>query len=122
MSEIVKIGSQAVVGSIDYKIINNEALVFNKFGKNNTKIKLLDFIKYIEDLNIGELFIQNVDGGSQNGYSDTIQKVVKDTSLPVIACSGAGTAEDFIDPVKIKNISGVAAGNLFNYTERSIQM
>lgn len=122
VSEIVKeIGSQAVVGSIDYKIINNEALVFNKFGKNNTKIKLLDFIKYIEDLNIGELFIQNVDkDGSQNGYdTDTIQKVVKDTSLPVIACSGAGTAEDFIDPVKIKNISGVAAGNLFNYTERS---
>lgn len=122
VSEIVKeIGSQAVIGSIDYKIINKEIFVFNNFGKNNTRVKLFDFIKIVEDLNIGELFLQNIDkDGSQNGYDiETIQKVVDKTSLPVIACSGAGNAEDFIDPVKIKNISGVAAGNLFNYTERS---
>lgn len=122
VNEIVKeIGSQAVIGSIDYKIIDKEIFVFNNFGKNNTRVKLFDFIKIVEDLNIGELFLQNIDkDGSQNGYDiETIQKVVDKTSLPVIACSGAGNAEDFIDPVKIKNISGVAAGNLFNYTERS---
>ena len=54
---------------------------FNKF-ENNTKDKIIRFYKKdIEDLNIGELFIQNIDkDGSQNGYdTDTIQKVVKDT-------------------------------------------
>ena len=49
VSEIVKeIGSQAVIGSIDYKIINKEIFVFNNFGKNNTRVKLFDFIKIVE--------------------------------------------------------------------------
>ena len=118
---ISEIGSQAVVASIDYKIVNGKLFVFNNFGQNNTNIELLDFIKKIENSKVGEIFIQNVDfDGAQSGFDiETINKVVKKTSLPIIACSGAGSMEHFLEGVKIKNLSAVAAGNYFNYTERS---
>ena len=48
-----------------------------------------------------------------------VKKVIEKTNLPIIACSGAGSAEHFLEVLKIKNLSAVAAGNYFNYTERS---
>ena len=41
------------------------------------------------------------------------------TTLPVIACSGAGNEKDFLEVSKIKNLSAIAAGNYFNFKERS---
>lgn len=119
---IVKnLGSQAVVGSIDYKCSEGECFVFKNFGKENTNIKLTDFLKKAEDLGVGEIFLQNIDfDGKQNGFDiQNIKNCVDKVSVPLVACSGAGRAEHFIDALKIKNISGVAAGNVFNYTERS---
>ena len=118
---ISEIGSQAVVASIDYKIINGKSFVFSDFGQNNTNIELLDFLKKVENINVGEVFIQNIEfDGAQSGFDlETIKKVVKEVSLPIIACSGAGSEEHFLEVLKIKNLSAVAAGNYFNYTERS---
>ena len=65
--------------------------------------------------------MQNIEfDGSQSGFDlETIKKVVEKISLPIIACSGAGSVEHFLEVLKIKNLSAVAAGNYFNYTERS---
>ena len=118
---VSEIGSQAIVASIDYKIVNGKSIVFNNFGQNNTNIELLDFLKKIENLKVGEIFIQNVEfDGAQSGFDlKTIKKVIEKTNLPIIACSGAGLTEHFLEVLKIKNLSAVAAGNYFNYTERS---
>jgi len=118
---VQNIGSQAVVASIDYRIINNEPLVFDSFGKINTKLNLFKFLKTIENICVGEIFLQNIDNdGSQKGFDiPTIRQAIKTVSLPVVACSGAGNARHFIDILKLKDISGIAAGNIFNYTERS---
>lgn len=118
---ISEIGSQAVVASIDYKIINEKLIIFNNFGQDNTNIELIDFLKKIENLGVGEFFIQNVElDGMQKGFDlNNIKKIVNSVNLPVIACSGAGAAEHFLEVVKIKGLSAVAAGNYFNYKERS---
>ena len=118
---ISEIGSQAVVASIDYKIVNGKLIVFNNFGQNNTNIELIDFLKKIEKIEVGEIFIQNINyDGLQSGFDlETIKKVVKNINLPIVACSGAGSEEHFLKASKIKNLSAVAAGNYFNYTERS---
>ena len=56
----------------------------------------------------------------QKGFDlNNIKKIVNSVNLPVIACSGAGSVEHFLEAVKIKGLSAVAAGNYFNYTERS---
>lgn len=116
-----ELGSQAVVASIDYNLVNNKYKCFKHFGKKNTGIDLFEFIKEVEDLGVGEIFLQNVDrDGSKMGFDTlAIDKVNKLTNLPIIACSGAGEEKDFIDASKIDNISAIAAGNYFNFKERS---
>ncbi len=122
VGRIVKnLGSQAVVASIDYKLIEKKPMVFLNFGKENSNLLLSEFLKRVEDMNVGEIFLQNIDlDGKQKGYDlETIEKSVNAISIPLVACSGAGNAQHFIDVLRISNLSGAAAGNVFNYTERS---
>ena len=48
-----------------------------------------------------------------------IKNIVKSVNIPVVACSGAGSVEHFLEAVKIEGLSAIAAGNYFNYKERS---
>lgn len=116
-----KYGSQCVVISIDYKIINGQPIVFTNFGQKNMKMTVLFWIKKCEKLGAGEIFINSIDrDGQANGYDiKTIKKVVRATKLPVIACGGAGDLRDFVDLAKKVNVSAVAAGNVFHFTELS---
>lgn len=115
------IGSQAIIASIDYKVISNKKLIFQNSGSKNTGIDLLEFIKYISNCGVGELFLQNIDyDGSAKGYDlDTIQEVLKISKIPVIACSGAGNEKHFVEVLKFEKLSAVAAGNYFNFKEHS---
>ena len=115
------LGSQAVVGSIDYLIEENEAFVVKLNGTKKTKKSLLDFVAYIEDMGVGEIFLQNINfDGKARGYDiETIEKVVEKASIPVIACSGAGKPDHFMEIAKIDKLSAIAAGNYFNFKELS---
>lgn len=116
-----KYGSQAVVVSIDYKIIDGQPIVFTNFGQKNTGKSIYNWAKECENLGAGEIFINSIDrDGKANGYDlETIGKVVGSTRLPVIACGGAGSPEDFVELAKKTNVSAIAAGNIFHFTELS---
>ena len=116
-----KYGSQATVISIDYKIIDDQPVVFTNFGQINTGKSVFKWIKECEDLGAGEIFLNSIDrDGRANGYDiETIGKVVTSTKLPVIACGGAGELNDFVDLAKKVPVSGIAAGNIFHFTELS---
>lgn len=116
-----KYGSQAIVISVDYKMTKDQPIVFTKFGKKNTKTTVFNWIKRCEKLGAGEIFLNSIDrDGKANGYDiEIIKKVVKSTKLPVIACGGAGSPSDFSNLAKHVNISAIAAGNIFHFTELS---
>ena len=116
-----KYGSQAVVISIDYKIIGGQPTVFTNFGQKNIRKGLIDWVKKCEKLGAGEILINSIDrDGQAKGYDiKTIKKVVRATKLPVIACGGAGNLYDFVDLAKKVNVSAIAAGNIFHFTELS---
>lgn len=116
-----KYGSQAVVISIDYRIIKSRPIVFTHFGQNDTKMTVFKWIKKCEDLGAGEVFLNSIDrDGKANGYDiKTICEVVKSTKLPVVVCGGAGDLNDFVDLARKVKVSGVAAGNIFHFTELS---
>ncbi|MDO8592416.1 MAG: imidazole glycerol phosphate synthase cyclase subunit [bacterium] len=116
-----KFGSQCVVISVDYKIIDNQPIVFTNFGQKNTKTTAFSWIKICENLGAGEIFLNSIDrDGRANGYDiDTISRVVESTKLPVVACGGAGGLYDFVNLAKKVNISAIAAGNIFHFTELS---
>lgn len=122
VEQIVKVlGSQAVIASLDYKIEKGVPQVYSHYGKFNTNKNLYEVIKYCETLGVGEIFIQNIDlDGSSTGYDiETIKKIVNKCNLPVVCCSGAGINLHFKEAASLNGISGIAAGNIFNFSERS---
>lgn len=116
-----KYGSQAVVLSVDYKLTPHGPVVFSRFGQYDTGHDLYDWIAEGVKLGAGEILLTNINhDGKACGYDiPTIGQVVEHTSVPVIACGGAGDPYDFVDLAKETNVSGIAAGNWFHFVERS---
>lgn len=116
-----KYGSQAVVMSIDYKMVKGQPVVFTNLGQKNTGKSIYKWVKECGNLGAGEIFLNSIDhDGKASGYDlETISKAVSSTRLPVIACGGAGTLEDFVELAKQTEVSAIAAGNIFHFTELS---
>ena len=116
-----KLGSQALVASIDYKIINDKPNLFINNGQDNTRTSIYEWIKKCEDLGVGEFFLHSIDrDGTGKGFDiKTINKVKKTTTLPVIACGGAFDQKDFLEVFKKTDITAAAAGNFFHFKENS---
>ncbi len=112
-------GSQAIVASVDYKVIDNEAIVFTDHGKNNKNLKLLDWTLFAEKCGVGELFLNCIDrDGTAKGFDlENIDKISKALNIPVIACGGAGSYDHFLDCFLKTEASAVAAGNIFHFKE-----
>lgn len=118
---ISKLGSQAVVASIDYKMIDNIPVVFKENGTVRTKSSLFEFASKMEQIGVGEIFTQNIDlDGRASGYDiEVLERIVENVSVPIIACSGAGKNKHFVEASKIEKLSAIAAGNYFNFKELS---
>lgn len=116
-------GSQSIVVSIDVKLVNNNYKVYNAKNEKIYDYDLLNFIKLIEKKGAGEIFLNSVDrDGNGCGYDiDLITKVSKSINIPLIPCGGAGQFKDFKDLLNSTELTAVAAGNLFNFTERSYE-
>lgn len=116
-----KYGAQAIVLSIDYKVIGENPIIFSKFGTIDSGISVFDWVKEVEKLGGGEIFLNCIErDGKACGYDiETIGQVVNSTSLPVVACGGAGDSYDFVELAKETKVSGIAAGNWFHFVERS---
>jgi cyclase len=74
----------------------------------------VSYAKRMEDAGAGEIFLNMVDrDGTYAGYDlDMIAKVSQAVSVPVIACGGAASVDDFREAI-LKGASAVAAGSLF---------
>ena len=111
-------GSQCIVVSIDYKYLNHQPKVI-KGGLVPTDLDPLTWAKEVEHRGAGELFLNAVDrDGMAEGYDiELIKEVVDSVGIPVIACGGAGSFNDFVDLAKKTDVSAIAAGNIFHFTE-----
>jgi len=109
-------GSQSIVVAIDIKkTFFGKYQVYNHSSKKVIKKNYLEYMKNIERLGAGEIFINSVDlDGTQEGYDiDLLKEVVKNVKIPVIACGGAGKLSDFEKVKNEANVSAVAAGSFF---------
>lgn len=116
------LGNQCIVASIDIKLDSNRRYVV--FTKSNAKIPEKNPVKWsqtLASLGAGELLINSVDrDGSATGYDlNLITSIVQSVNIPVIACGGAGTPEDFVKVIR-NGASCAAAGNIFHHTEHSV--
>jgi imidazole glycerol-phosphate synthase subunit HisF len=119
ITEIANIyGSQAVVVSIDIKKnIFGKYQIFTNSGTKKIKINLINWIKDIESLGAGEIIVNSInnDGKMQGFDLELIKLVSQATKLPVVACGGASSLEDFKNAISYGKASAVGAGSVFMF-------
>ena len=112
-------GSQFVVGSIDVRLESNEYKVLYQNGRLNTGLNLIESIKYVENLGIGELMVNSIsrDGTGQGFDLDVLATASTHSSMPIIAAGGAGKSEHFLAALQVPGINAVSTANLFNFMD-----
>lgn len=116
-----RFGSQCIVVSVDVKLNDNSYEVYVNGGKDPTGIDPVEHVKRMEKLGAGEIFLNSIDrDGLGTGYdTELIKKITSSVKIPVVACGGVGSYNDFVDGVKIGGASAVAAANIFHFFEQS---
>ena len=110
------IGSQSVVVSIDIKkSLFGNYKIYSHSSDDISSMDLVPYLKKIQNLGAGEVLINSVDrDGTMGGYDiDLIKLVANNIDIPVIACGGAGSVEDFKDALENGGASAVSAGSMF---------
>jgi imidazole glycerol-phosphate synthase subunit HisF len=114
------VGSQSVVVSIDVKRnVFGRAEVVTRCGTARTGRAPADVARDMQERGAGEIVLTSIDrDGTMRGYDlDLIRSVTTAVSIPVVACGGAGSVEDFAAAVGA-GASAVAAGSLFVFHGR----
>lgn len=115
-------GAQAVVGSIDArKNLFGKYRVFSHSATKSTGLDPVEWARKLEEAGVGEIMVNAIEkDGTWDGYDlDLIGKVAAAVSVPVIACGGAGSMDDFRKAVS-GGASAVAAGSMFVYQKKGM--
>ncbi|MEP7214518.1 MAG: AglZ/HisF2 family acetamidino modification protein [Acidobacteriota bacterium] len=108
-------GAQSVMGSIDYrKNWLGRQSVYTLNGEVAVKLSPLQKAVELRDLGVGEIILNSIDrDGTYSGYDlKTIEEVTRAVGVPVVACGGASSVDDF-RKAKQAGASAVAAGSMF---------
>jgi cyclase len=110
-------GSQSVVACVDCKLNDTTFDIFINDGTRKIDYKLNEYVNYLEQLGVGEIYLNSIDqDGTGFGYDrKLIETVNRITSLPLIIGGGAGNENHFKDGLLIDRVSAVATANLFNF-------
>jgi imidazole glycerol-phosphate synthase subunit HisF len=110
-------GSQSIIACIDCKLKDKSYEVFIKDGSLKIGFNLKEYIIYLEELGVGEIYLNSIDkDGTGFGYDQQLIEVVNEIiSLPLIIAGGAGNESHLAQGLKILNVSAVATANLFNF-------
>ena len=116
VSEAAKlVGSQSVVVSIDTKKnLFGKYKVYTLGGTESTNEEPVEFAQRMQNVGAGEIFLNVIDrDGTFGGYDlDIIHRVAHALKIPLVACGGATTVDDFAKAVQ-NGASAVAAGSMF---------
>jgi cyclase len=111
------VGIQSVVVVLDIKkkkLFGGYEIVTHN-AKKIANVKLIDFIKQLVEIGIGELVINSVDNdGKMLGFDFKLFDLIRDqTDMPMTIMGGAGSLEDIQEAINKYKTIGVAAGSLF---------
>ncbi|HAD88163.1 MAG TPA: imidazole glycerol phosphate synthase subunit HisF [Rhodospirillaceae bacterium] len=113
-------GSQCIVLSVEaIKRGQGHWEVMTDNGREKTGRNVIEWISEAESRGIGEVLITSVDTeGTENGFDiDLIQSVARATTVPVIACGGAGTADHIAEVIEATKVSALACASILHYNK-----
>lgn len=116
-------GAQCIVISVDVKKVGDTWKVFIRGGSEETDFDVIKFVKHMEALGAGELLVNSLDrDGTKKGFDLVLLKnIVKAVGIPVIASSGAGKLEHFLEVFRDSNVDAALGASIFHYGEISIK-
>lgn len=112
-------GSQSIIGVLDIKKFgfrkNYEAFVFR--GTKRTKMNHIEYAKYLINLGVGEILLQNIDlDGTMKGFDiELINDIYSNIEIPLTVLGGAGSLDDITNLINKFKILGIAAGSIFTF-------
>ncbi|EJB8415322.1 TPA: imidazole glycerol phosphate synthase subunit HisF [Vibrio vulnificus] len=114
---INRYGSQSLIASLDYKIIEGEIVVHIHDGTTAIQTSIEDYLFHLEQLGVGEIIFNSIDkDGTGFGYDlEYVEKYAKSVNMPFIIMGGAGNEHHLTSGLSIEGVSGVATANLFNF-------
>jgi len=114
---VKKYGSQCIIGSIDFRSNQNSLDVYIENGETKLNTPLLDYIKYLQSLNLGEIYLNSIDkDGTGHGYQlELLENIIQDITIPLIMAGGAGNQLHLEEGLRSENINAVATANLYNF-------
>lgn len=111
-----KFGGQAIVVSIDPKRKGPTWEVFIKSGSENSGIDAVLFAKTMEKTGVGELLVNSLDkDGMEEGFDiDLLKSISEGVDIPVIASSGAGSPDHFVEVFANTGVTAVLSASIFH--------
>ena len=110
-----KYGQQAVVGSLDVRVIDGAHHVFS--DKGSAPEPLENYQGIVGAGHIGEVYLNSIDrDGTGNGMDLSSLAVLGDSSpIPVILAGGAGKPAHLSEAIASPAVNAVATANLLNF-------
>lgn len=110
-----KYGQQAVVGSLDVRVIDGAHHVFS--DKGSAPEPLENYQHIVDAGHIGEVYLNTIDrDGTGNGMDLSSLAVLGDSSpIPVILAGGAGKPAHLSEAIASPAVNAVATANLLNF-------
>ena len=115
-------GSQCIVVSVNFRELEGKVDYYNCGEKRFIELHLLSLLKTVEESGAGEILLTDVNrDGMKTGFNlRVISEAAMQVSIPIIACGGAGSWEDFSKILSSTLVDGVAAANIFYHSDQSI--
>lgn len=116
INKIVKsVGSQSLVITLDIKRFKNKYSIFTNNGDKFVTNNIVDVIKEVQDLNFGEIILNNIDkDGTMSGYDNDLIKLIYENSLiPLTVLGGVGKREHLVESINKFGSIGYACGSYF---------
>jgi cyclase len=112
-------GRQAVVVGIDVRRQVGEWKLFSENGMVQQDVSLERHIQTIQDAGAGELLVQSIDNdGHMAGFDLRLAREAgKFSNIPVILAGGSGNYEHLRQVFIDTDVSAVACGSLFNFSD-----
>ena len=123
VSEAVKeFGGSSVAVCVDIKRNwKGDFCIFDYVTKRKySNNKLVEHIKKLEGVGVGELIVQSVDyDGMMIGYDTKLMlKIAAITKLPILAVGGASTYQDITRLTQEVHLNGYGASSMFIYSSK----
>ena len=105
------------------RLSGNKKNAWIKCGSKDTGFELTKAINHVKELGVGEILLSSIENdGAAIGYDNKMMESLDhNINIPIIINSGATLAEHFLQGLENPYVTGVAASNIFYFTELSYQ-